>query len=221
MMTWRIPRWAIPAAIGGVLAVAAVDAVLMQRHPVSVRPLAIPEQIGLRADADGEGMRVQWNRGSRSIRNADHAILYIEDGALQSQLDLTGRQLDSSTVRYWPESERVNFRLQVYRGTQSSSDSAAFGLPQARHRRRQPGPARAMVEQVRPSPFEHVQPEIEVTQTLPPPVPVEPERVAATLEPVVAAAEPPKESRLDRMISRIPLLRRLRKHPPSDETQPR
>ena len=118
MKTWRIPRWALPAAIGGVLAIGAVDAVLMQRHPVSVRPVAMPEQIGLHADADGEGMRVQWDRASRPIRNADRAILYIEDGALQSQLDLTGRQLDSSSVRYWPESERVKFRLEVYRGTE-------------------------------------------------------------------------------------------------------
>jgi hypothetical protein len=220
MATWRIPRWAIPAAIGGVLAIAAVDAVLMQRHPVSVQPLAMPEQIGLHADADGEGLRVQWNRGSRAIRNADRAILYIEDGALQSQLDLSGRQLDTSSVRYWPESERVKFRLEVYRGTQSRSDSTAFGLPPARHRRRQPGPARAIVEQVRPSPFERVAPEIEVTQTRPAPVPVASERVAATLEPVAAAA-PPRESRLDRIISRIPLLRRLQKHPPSEETQPR
>jgi len=222
MLAWRIPRWALPAALGGVLAIAVADVVLMRRHPVSVRPQAIPEQIGLHADAEGEGLRVQWDRSSRPVRNADRAILYIEDGALQSQLDLTGRQLDSSSVRYWPESERVTFRLEVYRGSQSSSDSAAFGLPQARSPRRQAGPARAIVEQARPSPFEHVDLEIVVTQTRP--APVVASRAAAP-EPAapepVAVAEPPRESRLNRMISRIPLLRRLRKHPPSDETQPR
>lgn len=199
----------------------AADAVLMRRHPVSVRPRTIPEKIGLRADAEGEGLRVQWDRGSQPIRNADHAILFIEDGALKSQLDLTGRQLDSSTVRYWPESERVTFRLEVYRGTQSSSDSADFALPQARSQRRQAGPAHAIVQQARPSPFERVAPDLVVTQTRPVPVlaPGAPalELVAAP-EPV-AAAEPPPESRLDRVISRIPLLRRLRKHPQSDENQ--
>jgi hypothetical protein len=37
----------------------------------------------------------------------------------------------------------------------------------------------------------------------------------------VAVAEPASESRLDRFISRIPLLRRWRKHPPADGSEPR
>src|ERR1035441_6845418 len=92
MLAWRIPRWVLPAALGGVLAMAGADAILMRRHSVSVRPPAIPEQIGLRANAEGEGLRVQWDRASRPIRNADHAVLSIEDGTLKSQLDLTGKR---------------------------------------------------------------------------------------------------------------------------------
>ena len=194
----------------------AADAIMMRPHPVSVRLRAIPEQIGLHADAEGEGLRVQWDRGSRPVRNADYAVLFIEDGTIQNTLDLTGRQLDSSTVRYWPESERVTFRLEVYRGGRSRSDSATFALAQARNRRRQVGLARAIVESSRPSPFEHVDTEIEVTQMRPAPVVV---ARAPALE--LAAAEPPQESRLDRVLSRIPLLRRLPKHPQSDETEPR
>jgi hypothetical protein len=221
MLAWRIPRWVLPAALGGVLAIAAADAVLMRRHPVSARPRAIPENIGLHADAEGEGLRVQWDRGSRPVRNADRAVLYIEDGTLRSQVDLTDRQLGGSSVLYWPESERVTFRLEVYRGSQSSSDSVAFGLPQAASRRRQSGPARAIVEQARPSPFEHAEPEIVVTQTRPAPL-VAPKAAPEPAAPEpVAVAEPPRESRLGRLISRIPLLRRLGKHPQSDETQPR
>ena len=216
MLNWHIPRWVLPAALGGVLAIAGADAILMQRHPVSVRPRAMAEKIGLRADAEGEGMRVQWSRGSRPVRNADHAILFIEDGATRSQLDLTGRQLDNSSVMYWPESERVTFRLEVYRGSHSSSESAAFGMPQDRKRRRQAGPARAIVQQSRPSPFQHVEPEIVVTQTLPAPV-IVPKPAAVG----VAVAEPPGESRLARWIGRIPLLGRWRKHPPADGTEPR
>jgi hypothetical protein len=199
----------------------AADAVLMRRHPLSVRPPTIPEKIGLHADPEGEGLRVQWDRASRPIRNADHAILFIADGATQSKMDLTGRQLDSSTVRYWPESERVNFRLEVYRGAQSSSDSADVALPQSRGRRRQAGPTRAMVQQARPSPFERTALEIVVTQTRPAPV-TSPQPGALELVPAsgpVAAADPPQESRLDRVIGRIPFLRRLRKHPQSDENE--
>ena len=216
MWAWRIPRWALPAALGGVLAFGAADLALMQRRPISVRPRAIPETIGLHADPEGEGLRVQWDRGSRPVRGADHATLFIEDGATQSQLDLTGRQLDGSTVMYWPESERVTFRLEVYRGRLRSSDSTAFGMPQDRKRRRQAGPARAIVEQARPSPFEHVEPQIVVTQTLPAVAPQ-----VAVVAVAVAVAEPAEESRLDRLIGRIPLLRRWRKHPPAEGTEPR
>jgi hypothetical protein len=191
---------------------------MMRRHPVSARPRPIPEQIGLHADAEGGGVRVQWDRASRPVRNADHAVLYIEDGAVQSHVDLTGRQLDGSTVMYWPESERVAFRLEVFRGNQSTSDSAGFGRPEDSKRRRRAGPARAMVEPLRPSPFQHVEPEIEVTQARPVPVIAVREPVSV-LEPA-AAVELPKESRLDRMISRIPLLRRFGKHPQADGTEP-
>src|ERR1019366_8903465 len=148
MLAWRIPRWVLLAALGGVLAMAGADAILMRRHSVSARPLAIPEQIGLHA-------------------NAEHPVLSMEAGTLKSQLDLTGRQLDSSSVMYLPQSERVTFRLEVHRGSQSSSDSASLDLSQDRNWHRRQGPARAIVQQVRPSPFQHLDPEIEVTQTLP------------------------------------------------------
>ena len=83
--------------------------------------------------------------------------------------------------------------------------------------------ARASAQPVRPSPFHYVPPEVEVTQTLPPQVVAARAPVAEPLaasEPV-ALAEPPRESRLSRFISRIPLLRHLRKHPPADESEPR
>jgi hypothetical protein len=188
----------------------------MQRRPLSVKPRVIPDKIGLHADGDGAGVRVQWDRKSRQVLNADHATLCVQDGTERRQVDLTGRQLDSSTVMYLPESERVNFRLEVYRGGQNSSDSTDFSLPKDANRRQ--GPARAIVEQARPSPFEHTTPEIVVTQTRPAPVLPVSGTVTTTEQ---AAPEPPKESRLDRFISKIPLFGRLRKHPPADGTQPR
>jgi hypothetical protein len=198
------------------VAITSADVVLMRRHPLTVRPQVVREKIGLHADAEGGGVRVQWDRKSRQILNADHATLFIQDGTERSRLDLTGRQLDGSTVMYWPASERGRLRLEVYRGSQSSSDSTDFELPQD-PKHHPEGPARAIVEQARPSPFEHTTPEIVVTQMLPPPA----LPVSETVAPPERVAEPPKESRLDRFISKIPLFRRLRKHPPEDENQPR
>ncbi len=200
------------------MAILGADAFLMRRHPISRPKPAIPEKIGLRAGAEDGSLRVEWDRASRQVRHADHAILYIEDGVLRSHVDLNGRQLDRSTILYWPQTDRVSFRLEVYHGSQSSSDSASCGLPRDAIRHKRPGKERAIVEQTRPSPFEIVKPEMVVTQTLPPPV-------APAGEPVVAldpapqpdkAADQSAESGLDRMISKIPLWR-LEKHPQSDE----
>jgi hypothetical protein len=220
MPAWRIPRWVLPVALGGVVTLAGADAFLMRRHPISVPSRAIPEKIGLHADAEDGGLRVGWDRASRPIRDADRAVLYIEDGLLRSHVNLTGRQLDGSTVLYWPETDRVSFRLDVYRGSLSSSDSAACELPRDAIRHRPQGAERAIVEQARPSPFELVRPEIVTTQTLPPPVlpASEPPEALDPAPQPGSVTEQPSESRLDRMISKIPLLRRLEKHPQSDET---
>jgi hypothetical protein len=57
---------------------------------------------------------------------------------------------------------------------------------------------------------------IEVTQTLP----VVAVRVPPPAVPEAAVfVEPPKESGFSRLLGRIPLLRRLRKHPSQDESE--
>lgn len=220
MPAWRIPRWLLPAALAGVVAIAGTDAFLMRHHRISVPQRGIRENIRLRADEEDGGLRVEWDRASQPIRLADRAVLYIEDGSLRSQVNLTGLQLERSTVLYRPQTDRVIFRLEVDHGDLSSSDTVSCGLSPDAKRQRRPGTERAIVEQARPSPFELVRPEIVTTQKLPPPA-VTPDESSEALDPVPqpsTAAEQPGESRLDRMISKIPLLRRLEKHPQSDET---
>ncbi len=215
MMAWRVPRWLLPAALCGVVAIASADVVLMRRHPVKAAR-AISEPIGLHVDADGPSLRVQWNRNAVPVRNADRATLFIMDGASRQAVNLTGPQLDRSTVRYWPDSEQVNFRLEVHRGDHSNSDAVSIELPQERRgRSRAAGAERAIVEQARPSPFDRVTPEIVVTEARPAPV------ITVSAPVPAAEAEPPKEGRFERVLSKIPLLRRLGKHPASDETEPR
>jgi len=78
---------------------------------------------------------------------------------------------------------------------------------------------RTTVQELRPSPFHRAAPEVVVIETLKAPV----IRVSApeAAEPVAAATEPPRGSRWDQFISKIPLLRHWRKHPPADGTEPR
>lgn len=209
MRTWQIPEWAISAALCGVLVLGAVDLYMMRRHPVRPHPRPQALSIGLHADTDGDALRVQWNRHSRPIVNADRAVLHIADGGKQRQVALNGPELDSSSVRYWPESERVSFRMEVFRGEQQASDSTDFTFAQ----KRQPKLAgRTAIEKVRPSPFEHVQPEIVVVQYRPP-------SVVLTREVAAAPEQMEEKSTFNRMLSKIPLLRRLRKHQEFDENQ--
>jgi hypothetical protein len=190
----------------------------MRRRPISVPTRTVPEKIGLRAGADGGELRVEWNRTSRPVRHGDRAVLYIEDGSIQSRVNLTGRQLDCSTVLYWPETDRVNFRLEVYRGQASSSESTACGVPRDAMRRKRRGADRAIVEKARPSPFERVRPEIVTTETLPPSKPIQ---RAEALDPSTSLDTDADESSENGMTSKIPLLPRVEKHPQSDENEQR
>src|SRR5947207_10507803 len=104
----------------------------MRRHPIKPHPRGQVETIGLNAEADGETLRVQWNHRSRPVINADHAILYIADGVEHRRVELNGPQLDSSSVRYWPSTDRVSFRMEVFRGEQRTSDSTDSAFDQAR-----------------------------------------------------------------------------------------
>jgi len=191
-----------------VLVLGAVDLYMMRRHPIKPHTRPQAQTIGLHAEDDGEALRIQWNRHSRPVVNADHAVLYISDGGQQRQVTLSGVQLDSSSVRYWPESPRVSFRMEVFRGDQRSSDATDLEFS---HKLRAKQAGQTAVEKLRPSPFEQVQPEIVVVQYRPP----------AVILPQVAAApqQVEEKSSFDRVLSKIPLLRRLRKHQESDENQ--
>jgi len=203
MSTYRIPEWAIATALAGVLALGAVDLYMLRRHSIAPPPRPGADTIGLHADADGDAVRLQWNRRGRTIVNADHAVLYISDGSSERMVELNGEQLDRANVVYYPQNQHVSFRMDVYRGRLSLTDTTSSELG---HPRRTREPGRVAFERVRPSPFEQVQPEIVVTQRRPVPV------VLHTVEtqPDVAANHQPGS--FERVLGKIPLLRRLSSH---------
>jgi hypothetical protein len=115
MQTWSLPRWVLPAALTGMVAIAAIDAVMLRKNPVH-EPAAPPvfEHIGLAAAPDGDAIQLQWNRHGQPVRDAERAIVYIQDGKYKSRLDLTRQQLNSSSIRYWPESNAVTFSMELH-----------------------------------------------------------------------------------------------------------
>jgi len=202
----RIQGWLLPIAIGSVAVIALGDAVLMRHRPLEVPKATVPDKIGLAAAQDGDGLRLEWNRTASIVRRANHALLYIEDGKYQSQLSLSGQELTESSVRYWPDTQNVRFRLELYHGSESVADEVRIAAERSApvvHTA-----SRTVVERARPSPFVRTRPEVVRRQIAPPVVsarvvPPEPEPEP---EPVV---QPQRKG----WISKIPLLRRLKKHP--------
>ncbi|MEO8594767.1 MAG: hypothetical protein ABI759_15725 [Candidatus Solibacter sp.] len=203
MTSLRIPEWAIGTALCAVVALGATDLYMLRRHRVVPHARPVPDTIGLHATPEGEGLRVEWNRRGRIISNADHAVLSISDSTNPRPVELSGEQLDRASVLYYPQSDQVSFRLEVFRGGLSTSETIA---QQTSHARRTRQAGRATIEKLRPSPFEHVQPEIVVTQYRPAPV-----VPARAVEPEAAAANP-QPSSFERVLSKIPLLGRLSRH---------
>jgi hypothetical protein len=159
------------------------------------------------------GMGFGWNGIVKApvVRRAAHALLYIQDGKYQSQLNLKGSELAGSNVRYWPETGHVRFRLELFDGSQTASDE--LHLDTAADARRA---ERAVVERARPSPFSPARvrvvraesARVEVRRPAPEPA-MMPNAVPAA---VPAPAKVTKESGLSRVVGKIPLLRRLKKH---------
>jgi hypothetical protein len=167
---------------------------------------------------------VAWDGSSLPVHNASHAILHIKDGPRQSQTDLNSQQLRAANVKYWPETQKVTFMLEVYQGDGSISESVEFagdtGDPPsvtAVQPKRPVMEANASGEPARPSPFA-LHARREITLATPAPQPRLMMTAAATPPPSVAE-NPDRESRLGRMMSKIPWLRRLKKHPQHRENE--
>lgn len=204
-------RWLLPVVLGAVALVAIGDAVLMRPRPLAARKPAVPDKIGLAASRDGDGLRLEWNRNAGVVRSASHAFLYIEDGKYQSQFNLSAGQLADSTVHYWPETGNVRFRLAVYHGSESVADEVRIAAERS-------GPvvhtaSRTVVERARPSPFERTRPEVVRRQLMPTAV----SAAVVHREPESVVIEEPRRKGF---LSRIPLLRRLAKHPETTDQPP-
>jgi hypothetical protein len=166
----------------------------------------VPATAGLSVSDERGELRLDWNRKAPAILGADHAVLEIRDGNHQSRLELNKGQIAGAGVRYRPESGLVQFRLELYAPdgarTVESADATVSKPVKAG--------AKAVVERNRPSPFERTRPAMAKRR--------EPQDVRAEVRTVREQEKP--ESGWGRFVSRIPLVRRLKKHPQVNEVTP-
>ena len=85
------------------------------------------EGLTLTLRRDGKMLRVLWDRAAPVLREARQAELYITDGNHQSKLRLSNSAIRSGMLSYWPETENVAFRLEVFAGDRTISASAQSG----------------------------------------------------------------------------------------------
>ena len=90
---------------------------LMRHRPQN--PMANDEAsqattIGLEPVRSDPGWELHWDAGSPSLRAAKAGVLTITDGSHVRKLELDRSQLLIGRVRYVPETQDVNFRLQIY-----------------------------------------------------------------------------------------------------------
>jgi hypothetical protein len=208
--------------IGAVAALLLLGVVALGHHQEP--GTANTSRLGLNVEREGQVLLVAWDRSSQPVHNASHAILHIKDGPRQSQTDLNSQQLRAANVKYWPETRNVTFMLEVYQGDGSVSESVQFaGAAGALSPVTAVQPKRPMIEvnasgePARPSPFAlHARREISLATPAPQPRLT---MTAAATPPPSVAEKPDRESRLGRMMSKIPWLRRLKKHPQHPENE--
>jgi hypothetical protein len=220
---WKVRPPIIASTIIGVAALVLLGAVVFRHHQ---KPSTTnTSRLGLNVEHEGQVLLVAWDRSSQPVHNASHAILYIKDGRQQSQTDLNSQQLRAANVKYWPETQKVTFMLEVYQGDGSISESVQVAcepasVPAAVSKRPTVASgmaANASMEPDRPSPFavhtrrERPEPSIALQPRL--------MLTAAATPPPSVAEKSDRESRLGRMMSKIPLLRRLKKHPQQPENE--
>jgi hypothetical protein len=89
-----------------------------------------PGSMALNLTLTGGSLHLRWDRGSPVIRNASRAVIWIGDGAAHQRLDLNPRELTDGSIQYWPSSPNVDFKLEVFTGNDSASESVrAINIP--------------------------------------------------------------------------------------------
>jgi hypothetical protein len=85
-------------------------------------------QIPLIVRHNGPELELRWNTEAPEIRNASDGKLTIRDGTHESRLNLDEAELRSGAAYYWPEGNRVGFKLEVAEGVWGSLETPAWEM---------------------------------------------------------------------------------------------
>ena len=183
--------------------VASVAIALVLAVPVS-KPVA--RRLALGVQREGRALHLFWDVNSPVIRGSNHVTLHIIDGTHNTQLALNYMELSAGRLVYWPETDRVTFRLEgaaageVTAGAMPVSDMPVKTVANSGNSvGRKPSPFKSPKAQ-------HKLEEVAASQTPPDLTPA-----SNVLPAPVQPAPRPGRSFFGRLAGKIPVLRRIRK----------
>ena len=124
---WRPSQWNLPTAI--ILFLMFIFAGgLWLRTPSAPSPV-----IPMHVSDLGSKLRIEWDPAQKAVRSASAAKLEIRDGghtAITIPINRTG--LDNGSALYVPQSDNVEVRLKLMRGSRTQSESVIFFINPSR-----------------------------------------------------------------------------------------
>lgn len=74
----------------------------------------LESQLSLRAQVDGEMLRIAWDPNAPSLRQASNGVLTIRDGSFLRNISLTSNELRSrDSISYAPSTNEVELKLEI------------------------------------------------------------------------------------------------------------
>jgi TonB family protein len=114
---YRFPSRARTLAVGFAALLIALAALFYWMN-VGTRLFGSPvraESLGLHVQRTSDRLAVTWNQNSPEIGSANRAVLSIRDGSYQKAFFLNQAQLRAGLVSYRPDSQEIDFGLELYR----------------------------------------------------------------------------------------------------------
>jgi len=125
--------WTFAAVV--LVAVASFSAALFLYRPndrvisVGAARSALPAaRTSLRAERQGEDLKILWDLNSPEVAGATSGVLDIDDGGSKRQIPMTADQVRFGSLLYTPVSEQVSMRLTTLKDNQSTKQESVLVL---------------------------------------------------------------------------------------------
>ena len=154
---WQLRRWDLPATIVFLL-------VLVFAGGLWLRSSASPPTVPMHVSDLGSKLRIEWDPTQKAVRSASAAQLEIRDGGHSPvTIPISRTGLANGAALYVPQSDNVEVRLKLMRGSRTQSESVIFFIDRSR-----PVPAPAeIISAVAPAAIVPVEPAATAVLTAP------------------------------------------------------